>query len=213
MIPSPVNQHNKAAHIYLVDDDASMRTSISRMLREFGYVVKDYDCAAHLLKTTSLASPAVILLDVQMPDMSGLDVQEALLKSGCRTPIVFLSGESDHHQVVKGMKNGAKDFLFKPLNLEYLIKVVKGAIEWDKNQVKQESKNIEIMKCYKSLTPREREVCMWLVGGLPNKEIAIQLGRTDATIKVHKARVMRKMNAQSLQALVRMWIEAKLENC
>jgi len=202
----------KAGHIYLIDDDESMRVSLSRMLRELGYLVEDYSSAATFLQKSIPIAPAVILLDMQMPDMTGLDLQEKLLSLGRKTPIVFVSGQSHPHQIVQGLKKGALDFLFKPFNLEELLKAVADAIAFDGCQLKRVSMDVETTREYESLTPREREVCIWLVKGLLNKDIAVKLGTTDATIKVHKARVMYKMNTYSVQALVKKFLESDLEH-
>ncbi|HQR83773.1 response regulator transcription factor [Polynucleobacter sp. es-EL-1] len=202
----------KVGHIYLIDDDASMRTSLSRMLKEVGYMVEDFSSAVTFLEHSLPVSPAVILLDMQMPDMTGLDLQEKLLQMGRKTPIVFVSGQSHPHQIVKGLKKGAIDFLFKPFNLEDLLKAVADAVEFDRRQLKRISKEVETKKDYATLTPREKEVCFWLVKGLLNKDIAVKLGTTDATIKVHKARVMDKMHVESVQTLVAKYLESELED-
>jgi FixJ family two-component response regulator len=135
---------------------------------------------------------------------------ERLEKLGRKTPIVFLSGQSHPQQIVKGLKKGALDFLFKPFNIEELLQAIDQAIEYDQKQLKRHLKESEIKRNYNSLTPREREVCGLLVEGLMNKEIAERLGTTDATIKVHKARVMEKMQANSLQELVKFYLESNL---
>jgi FixJ family two-component response regulator len=202
----------KAGHIYLIDDDESMRISLSRMLRELGYLVEDYASAKVFMEKSVPVSPAVILLDMQMPDMTGLDLQEQLLRYGRKTPIVFVSGQSHPRQIVQGFKKGALDFLFKPFNLEELLKAVADAIDFDSKQLKRVSMDVETKREYESLTPREREVCTWLVKGLLNKDIAVKLGTTDATIKVHKARVMDKMHVDSVQNLVKKYLESDLEN-
>lgn len=202
----------KAGHIYLIDDDESMRISLCRMLRELGYLVEDYPSARVFIEKSVPVSPAVILLDMQMPDMTGLDLQEQLQKYGRKTPIVFVSGQSHPHQIVQGLKKGALDFLFKPFNLEELLKAVADAIDFDSKQLKRVSMDVETKREYESLTPREREVCTWLVKGLLNKDIAVKLGTTDATIKVHKARVMDKMHVDSVQNLVKKYLESDLEN-
>ena len=207
-----MNSMTKAGHIYLIDDDESMRVSLSRMLRELGYLVEDYSSAATFLQKSIPIAPAVILLDMQMPDMTGLDLQEKLLSLGRKTPIVFVSGQSHPHQIVQGLKKGALDFLFKPFNLEELLKAVADAIAFDGRQLKRVSMDVETTREYESLTPREREVCIWLVKGLLNKDIAVKLGTTDATIKVHKARVMDKMHADSVQILVKKFLESDLEH-
>ncbi len=202
----------KVGHVYLIDDDESMRLSLTRMLRELGYLVEDYASAQVFLENSVPVSPAVILLDMQMPDMTGLDLQEALLKLGRKTPIIFVSGQSHPNQIVQSLKKGALDFLFKPFNLEELLRAVSDAIDFDSRQLKRVSIDVETKRDYERLTPREREVCAWLVKGLLNKDIAVKLGTTDATIKVHKARVMEKMHADSLQSLVKKYLESDLEN-
>jgi len=202
----------KVGHIYLIDDDDSMRASLTRMLREVGYLVDDYASALNFLEKSVPVSPAVILLDMQMPDMTGIDLQEKLIQLGRKTPIVFVSGQSHPHQIVRGLKKGAVDFLFKPFNLEDMLKAVADAIEFDRRQLKRVSVDIETKREYESLTPRERVVCTWLVEGLLNKDIAVKLGTTDATIKVHKARVMSKMHVDSVQSLVKKYLESDLAN-
>jgi FixJ family two-component response regulator len=182
------------------------------MLREVGYLVDDYASALNFLEKSVPVSPAVILLDMQMPDMTGIDLQEKLNQLGRKTPIVFVSGQSHPHQIVQGLKKGAVDFLFKPFNLEDMLKAVADAIEFDRRQLKRVAVDIETKREYESLTPREREVCTWLVEGLLNKDIAVKLGTTDATIKVHKARVMSKMHVDSVQALVKKFLESDLAN-
>jgi len=193
--------------VYLIDDDDSMRSSLSRMLRDVGYLVYDYQSASSFLSSNKLVSPAVILLDMQMPDLSGLELMDRLKKIGFTRPIVFLSGQSHPQEIVKGLKKGALDFLFKPVNLEELLNAIRDALDYDQKQFKRILKVSEIKKNFSTLTPREKEVCALLVEGLMNKEIAEQLGTTDATIKVHKARVMEKMRASSLQDLVRYHLE------
>lgn len=202
----------KVGHIYLIDDDESMRLSLTRMLRDLGYLVDDYAIASDFLEKSIPVSPAVILLDMQMPDITGLDLQEKLIKLGRKTPIIFVSGQSHPHQIVQGLKKGAVDFLFKPFNLEDLLKAVADALEFDSRQLKRVSMDVETRRDYASLTPREREVCTWLVKGLLNKDIAVKLGTTDATIKVHKSRVMEKMHVDSVQTLVKKYLESDLEN-
>lgn len=202
----------KSGHIFIIDDDDSMRISLSRMLSEVGYTVDHYQSGINFLKESLPISPAVILLDMQMPDMSGVELQQQLLALGRRTPIIFISGQSHPHQIVSSLKNGAIDFLFKPFKLEDLLIALSKTLELDKQQLVQLSKELDIKQCFLTLTPREKEVCSLLVRGLLNKEIAVELGTVDATIKVHKARVMEKMHADSIQALVRMYLEADLVN-
>jgi RNA polymerase sigma factor (sigma-70 family) len=198
--------------VYLIDDDNSMRDSLARMLRDVGYVIQDFESATSFLQNSLPVAPAMILLDMQMPDVSGLELMERLEKLGRKTPIVFLSGQSYPQEIVKGLKKGALDFLFKPFNIDELLQAIDQAIEFDQRQLKKNLKEREVKRNFSSLTPREREVCGLLVEGLMNKEIAERLGTTDATIKVHKARVIEKMQANSVQELVKFYLEFNLAN-
>lgn len=198
---------NSIGTIYLIDDDGPLRKSLSRMLRDLGYQVHDYDSAASFLRNSLVVSPAVILLDMQMPDITGLELMDRLESVGHTTPIIFLSGQSHPQQIVKGLKKGALDFLFKPFNLEELLSAIRTALDYDQKQLKRIMKVSEIKQNFLSLTAREKEVFALLVDGLMNKEIAERLGTTDATIKVHKARVMEKMRAGSVQDLVRFHLQ------
>lgn len=196
--------------VYLIDDDNSMRDSLARMLRDVGYTIQDFESATSFLQNSLPVAPAVIVLDMQMPDVSGLDLMERLEKLGRKTPIVFLSGQSHPQQIVKGLKKGALDFLFKPFNIDELLHAIDQALEYDQKQLKRNLKDGEVKRNFNTLTPREKEVCALLVEGLMNKEIAERLGTTDATIKVHKARVMEKMQANSVQDLVKFYLESNL---
>lgn len=202
--------NERAGHIFLIDDDNSMRFSLSRMLVELGYNVQEFSSAREFLENSLPISPAAILLDMAMPDMTGLQLQEKLLEVGRQTPILFISGQSHPQQIVKGLKNGAFDFLFKPFNLEELINALNSAIQLDQNQLKKITSDIHARRRFDSLTAREKETCHLLVKGLSNKEIAQQLGITDATIKIHKARVLQKMQLDSIPTLVKVYFESDL---
>ena len=190
-------------HIYVIDDDASMRSSLSRMLINYGYTVNVFERPEDFIEQSIPVSPAAILLDMRMPTMSGTELQKRLNELGRNTPIIFISGESLPHEIVIAMKQGVIDFLFKPFNLDDLLKAIASAIEKDKEVFKVTTQSMTVTQRYESLTPREKQVCALLVDGLMNKDIAVRLGTTDATIKVHKSRVMEKMQADSLQDLVR----------
>ena len=192
-------------HIYIIDDDASMRSSIARMLANYGYTTEVYERAEDFLEQSIPVSPAAVLLDMRMPTMSGIELQNKLNELGRQTPIIFISGESMPHEIVTGMKQGAVDFLFKPFNLDDLLKAIVSAVAKDKLIFESMTQSLTVIQRYDSLTPREKEVFALLVQGLMNKDIAIELGTTDATIKVHKSRVMDKMKAESLQDLVRLF--------
>ncbi len=192
-------------HIYIIDDDASMRSSLARMLANYGYTTEVYERAEDFVEQSIPVSPAAILLDMRMPTMSGIELQKKLNELGRQTPIIFISGESMPHEIVTSMKQGAVDFLFKPFNLDDLLKAIVSAVEKDKLIFESMAQSLTVIQRYDSLTPREKEVFALLVQGLMNKDIAIELGTTDATIKVHKSRVMDKMKAESLQDLVRLF--------
>lgn len=192
-------------HIYIIDDDVSMRSSLARMLANYGYTTEVYERAEDFVEQSIPVSPAAILLDMRMPTMSGVELQKKLNELGRKTPIIFISGESMPHEIVTSMKQGAVDFLFKPFNLDDLLKAIVSAVEKDKLIFESMAQSLTIIQRYDSLTPREKEVFALLVEGLMNKDIAIELGTTDATIKVHKSRVMDKMKAESLQDLVRLF--------
>ncbi|MEY4624638.1 MAG: hypothetical protein RL061_163 [Pseudomonadota bacterium] len=192
-------------HIYIIDDDASMRSSIARMLANYGYTTEVYERAEDFLEQSIPVSPAAVLLDMRMPTMSGIELQNKLNELGRQTPIIFISGESMPHEIVTSMKQGAVDFLFKPFNLDDLLKTIVSAVAKDKLIFESMTQSLTVIQRYDSLTPREKEVFALLVQGLMNKDIAIELGTTDATIKVHKSRVMDKMKAESLQDLVRLF--------
>jgi FixJ family two-component response regulator len=190
-------------HIYIIDDDASMRSSLSRMLDSYGYSTEVFESAEDFIQQSIPVSPAAVLLDMRMPTMTGVELQMKLNNMGRQTPIIFISGESMPHEIVTSMKQGAIDFLLKPFNLDDLLKSIGSAIEVDKLIFESLTQSLSVKQKFDSLTPREKEVFALLVEGLMNKDIAVQLGTTDATIKVHKSRVMDKMKADSLQELVR----------
>lgn len=197
---------NSLGHIYVVEDDESMRSSLARMLKTYGYTADIYASPEEFLEKSIPVSPAAILLDMRMPSMSGVDLQKRLVDMGRITPIIFISGESMSHEIVTGMKQGAVDFLFKPFNLDEMLLALTNAVAKDRENFKKIGQSLSLRQRYESLTPRETEVCALLVDGLMNKDIAVELGTTNATIKVHKARVMEKMQADSLQDLVRYMI-------
>ena len=182
-----------------------MRSSLTRMLKSCGYSIESHESPESFLENSIPVSPATILLDMRMPTMSGVELQKKLIEMGRQTPIIFISGESMPHEIVTSMKQGAVDFLFKPFNLDDLLRCISTAMEKDKEIFQSMTQSLTINQRYESLTPREKEVCALLVEGLMNKDVAIRLGTTDATIKVHKSRVMEKMRAPSLQELVRLY--------
>ena len=191
-------------HVYIIDDDLEMRNSLARSLGFIGYDVYTYSDPKDFLNINEIYKPAVILLDMRMKNVSGLDFQIQLIDKKISTPIIFISGKSDKNEIIQAMKNGAVDFLLKPFDLNTIEKSVSQALQKSKNQAAEiELRNIYIEK-YELLTPREKEVCLLLVEGLKIKEISDTLGVTIATLKIHKARVMKKMGTTSTPVLLRM---------
>ncbi|MCF8196542.1 MAG: response regulator [Polynucleobacter sp.] len=201
---------NKHKHIFLIDDDASMRKAISRVLNEHGYLVEEFSSGESFLENLRERSPAVILLDMEMPKINGIEIQRRLILRGIKTPIIFVSGHSHQQQIVDSMKYGAVDFIFKPFQLDNLLLVISKAIQKDEKNYWLLQEEKEIVKAYKTLTKREKEVCRFLINGLLSKQIAKELEISNATVKVHKGRVMEKLKVNSLQDLVKIAIKHAL---
>ncbi|MGC1570937.1 MAG: response regulator [Pseudolabrys sp.] len=189
--------------IHIVDDDASFRTAVGRLLREFGYEIVVYESAKQLLER--LADdfvPGCILLDVQIPGLSGPELQDHLIKKGSTLPIIFLTGYGDIPTSVKAIKAGAEDFLTKPVTREQLLASIERAIARHE-RTKQQRDRVDALRFLAGkLTPRESEVFKLVILGKMNKQIAHELGTTERTIKAHRQRVMQKLQVQSLAELV-----------
>ncbi|MBU3636068.1 response regulator transcription factor [Polynucleobacter sp. es-MAR-4] len=202
-----------SGNLYLIDDDHSMRNSLSHMLRENGYMVQDFGSAHDFLNRSTPMSPAAILLDMQMPDMTGVELQERLITMERFTPIVFISGQSHPQQIVDGLKNGAIDFLLKPFGLKQLLESINRAIKLDDSLTQRLASGTQAINSFKSLTPREREVCDWLVKGLQSKDVAQKLGVAPRTVKIQKAKMMKKMGVSSVQELATLYVKNQLDQC
>jgi RNA polymerase sigma factor (sigma-70 family) len=189
--------------VYVVDDDTSFRTAIERRLRIAGYEVETYSSAQLLLDRVPAAErPGCILLDVQMPGLSGLELQSRLIELGSTLPIVFVTGHADTPTTVRAIKAGAEDFLTKPASSEQLISAIERALARYEAQRSQRSKLDSIVSHLARLTPRERQVFDLIVRGKINKQIATELGTTERTVKAHRHEVMEKMQVHSLAELV-----------
>jgi RNA polymerase sigma factor (sigma-70 family) len=189
--------------VYVVDDDTSFRTAIERRLRIAGYEVETYSSAQLLLDRVPAAErPGCILLDVQMPGLSGLELQSRLIELGSTLPIVFVTGHADTPTTVRAIKAGAEDFLTKPASSEQLIAAIERALARYEAQRSQRSKLDSIVSHLARLTPRERQVFDLIVRGKINKQIATELGTTERTVKAHRHEVMEKMQVHSLAELV-----------
>jgi FixJ family two-component response regulator len=190
--------------VFVVDDYAPGRRSISRLVRATGFVVAAFASAEEFLARYDPQAPGCLVLDLAMPQVSGLELQNILTEKGSPLPIIFLSAHGDIAKSVQAMKRGARDFLTKPVNDEDLLAAVRIAIEKDAALRREQAELSEIRGRLATLTPREREVLEYVVAGRLNKQIASDLGTVEQTVKVHRAHVMQKMRVQSVAELVRL---------
>jgi FixJ family two-component response regulator len=195
---------SKVPTVFVVDDDASVRGALARLLHSAGYQTETFASAEGFLAQSRFDAPGCILLDVRMPGLNGLELQQALTAADRQLPIVFITGHGDVPMSVRAMKAGAEDFLPKPFDDEELLKAVAQALNKSQREQNERTEVAEIRKRLSSLTPREREVLCHVVAGQLNKQIAADLSIAEKTIKVHRARVMEKMGASSLAGLVAM---------
>ena len=193
----------ETATVFVVDDDASVRTALARSLLTAGLKAKTFASAREFLNQGPPGSPGCLVLDVRMPGLSGLELQAELNARDIRIPIIFITGHGDIPLSVKAMKGGATDFLTKPFKLGNLIRAIREALQQDEFLQASRAKNAEVQRCIETLTPREREVLDLVVKGRLNKQIGEELGAAESTIKVHRGRVMNKMQVQSVADLVR----------
>ena len=190
--------------VFVVDDDPAVLKSLSRLLRSARLDVATFSSPREFLERHDPSALGCLVLDVAMPGLNGLELQEALTAKGSELPIIFLTGHGDIPMSVQAMKRGALDFLTKPVNDEDLLKAVHVAIEKDRLQRQTRAEVTEIQQRLATLTPREREVMEHVISGQLNKQTAADLGTVEKTIKVHRARVMEKMKVQSVAELVRL---------
>jgi len=193
-----------SAIVFVVDDDASVRKSLARLIKSVGLNVETFESAQAFLDYNHSDVPGCLILDMRMQGFSGLDLQKRLKAEGSSIPIVFLTGHGNVPTSVRAMKAGALDFLEKPVEEQALLDAIHRAIQKDKNRREENLKMVDLQQRFDALTPREREVFSMVVSGLLNKQIAFDLGIVEKTVKVHRAHVMEKMEAQSLADLVRM---------
>ncbi len=190
--------------IFVVDDNPSVRKSLTRLLTSAGYAVEAFASARDFLIREPSEGPCCLLLDVRMPGLTGIELQEALAATGRRVAIVFVTGHADVPISVKAMKGGAIDLLTKPVDQEELLAAISRAVAKDAEDRSGAARLAEIRQRVRTLTAREAEVFALVVTGMLNKQIAYELGIGEKTIKVHRARVMEKMRAGSVAELVRL---------
>jgi RNA polymerase sigma factor (sigma-70 family) len=196
--------NDKIPIVFVVDDDKAVRKSLERLIKSVGLTVQAFSSAREFLESDPSAGPSCLVLDVRMPGLSGIDLQKELGKMGYTIPIIFITGYGDIPMSVRTMKRGAIDFLTKPFNDQDLLDAIHRAIEKDKQTRREQDEIGTIQQRVDSLTPREREVFSLVVTGMLNKQIAYDLGMSEKTVKVHRSRVMDKMQADSLAELVRL---------
>jgi FixJ family two-component response regulator len=190
--------------VIVIDDDAPTRETLSSLIRSVGLRVELFGSAQEFLKSNRPDAPSCLVLDIRMPGISGLDLQGTLAGSNISIPIIFITGHGDIPMSVRAMKAGAIEFLTKPFRDQDLLDAIYVGLEKDREQRQREAEIVMLEQRFGSLTPREQAVLPWVVAGRLNKQIAAELGTTEATVKVHRSQLMHKMCAESLPELVKM---------
>src|SRR5579863_1273195 len=190
--------------VFVVDDDASVRNALKSLIRSVGLQVELFGSAQEFLQSKRPNVPSCLVLDIRLPGISGLDFQSKRAEADDPIPIIFITGHGDIRMSVRAMKAGAVEFLTKPFRDQDLLDAIHVALERDRARRQREDEIATLKDRFEWLTPREREVLPLVVSGLPNKQIAAEIGTSETTVKVHRGQLMRKMGADSLPELVRM---------
>jgi len=193
-----------ASVVFVVDDDPSIRRAIKRLVESVGLRVEGLGSAQEFLRSQRPDAPSCLVLDVRLPGMSGLDFQRELREANIHIPIIFITAHGDIPMTVRAMKAGAVEFLTKPFRDQELLDAIQQGLERDHARREQEAEVAKLRERFESLTPRERELLPWVVSGLLNKTIADAIEASEATVKVHRSQLMRKMGASSMADLVRL---------
>ncbi len=202
---------NKSLLVHVLDDDSAVRDSLRELLGGAGYNVKTYDCAKSLFDNYRPNDAGCVLVDMQMPDITGLEVQDRILRFGNTVPVIIITGHGNIRTAVMAMKRGAVEFLEKPVEPQILLNHVDKAMKRREYELDEQEKIDEAQARFGVLTPRERDVLKHLLVGRPNKMIARELGLSPRTVEIHRARVMEKTGAGSLPRLVRMALAAGMD--
>ena len=200
--PLPAVQISERKHLYIIDDDSSVRSALSRGLEHLGYDVQPFDGANAFFEKAVLFRPAVLLIDMQMPGVNGVQLQASLQEKGWRVPVIFVSGESTAQQGIAAMKQGALDFLVKPFDLNRLVSVIESAIKIDASLLQALSRQQECRRILEKLKPREFDAYLCLAKGHSYSEVMRALGISLPTAKQYRAAVMRKLNFATLAELL-----------
>jgi FixJ family two-component response regulator len=198
--------------VFIVDDDVSVRESLGPLIRCVGWRPVAFASAQEFLAHPRVRVPSCLVLDVTLPDLNGLELQKCIAADRFELPIIFISGQGDVPTTVKAMKAGAQEFLTKPFHDEALLNAVSNAIEHSQTALERESEKQALRSRYGSLTTREKQVLVFVVAGLLNKQVGTELGISEITVKAHRGRVMEKMKAGSLPDLVRMAARLRLQS-
>lgn len=190
--------------VFVVDDESAVGVSIKRLLHSVGLEARHFTSASEFLRAKRPDAPGCIVLDVRLPDLSGLDLQQELAKANVDLPVIFVTGHADIPMTVRAMKAGAVEFLTKPFREQELLEAVQRAISRHRQTRDQRASMRVLQSRYELLTPREREVFPLVTSGLLNKQVAAELNASEKTIKVHRGQLMQKMEAHSLSDLIRM---------